>query len=382
MARFEDTGPRRRARWPRRSASSGPAARACGLARDVRHDHPSGIFRFAHIPVSHLEHGRRLRARLRALARDPALDRLRARAAPQPAAGATCAARSAPSRRTTSPSRSSRAGAARSATSRMTDESRPLRALQGRRSVVPQLDRPRAGAARPADLRLPALQQELQPLLLRARPVTRAGRSRGARMIDVIRARLQQGHRTMPYPDGAAAAAAGALPRPPAIDAVEVPPTAAALRRGLPDRRDRRYATAAPRRPRPLPLLHATARAPAPRARSRYTRDYRLAVRTRERPGRRAGARARASPRRSTRRLRKLFGRSLKLRQVSAGGCNACEADVNVLNTVVLRPRPLRDPVRRVAAPRRRPARHRRRSPRTCGSRCARPTTPSRSRRS
>ena len=32
---------------------------------------------------------------------------------------------------------------------------------------------------------------------------------------------------------------------------------------------------------------------------------------------------------------RKLFGRSLKLRQVSAGGCNACEADCNVLNTVV-----------------------------------------------
>lgn len=33
-------------------------------------------------------------------------------------------------------------------------------------------------------------------------------------------------------------------------------------------------------------------------------------------------------------RLRKLFGRSLQLRQVSAGGCNACEADVNVLATV------------------------------------------------
>jgi hydrogenase-4 component I len=31
----------------------------------------------------------------------------------------------------------------------------------------------------------------------------------------------------------------------------------------------------------------------------------------------------------------KIFGRSLKLRQVSAGGCNACEADLNVLNTVV-----------------------------------------------
>ena len=34
-------------------------------------------------------------------------------------------------------------------------------------------------------------------------------------------------------------------------------------------------------------------------------------------------------------RARRLFGRSLKLRQVSAGGCNACEADVNVLGTVV-----------------------------------------------
>jgi Ni,Fe-hydrogenase III small subunit len=30
----------------------------------------------------------------------------------------------------------------------------------------------------------------------------------------------------------------------------------------------------------------------------------------------------------------KLFGRSLKLRQVCAGGCNGCESDVNVLNTV------------------------------------------------
>lgn len=32
---------------------------------------------------------------------------------------------------------------------------------------------------------------------------------------------------------------------------------------------------------------------------------------------------------------KRIFGRSLKLRQVSAGGCNACEADTNVLNTLV-----------------------------------------------
>ncbi len=30
----------------------GPAARACGIERDVRHDFPSGIFRFAQVPVS------------------------------------------------------------------------------------------------------------------------------------------------------------------------------------------------------------------------------------------------------------------------------------------------------------------------------------------
>jgi Ni,Fe-hydrogenase III small subunit/NAD-dependent dihydropyrimidine dehydrogenase PreA subunit len=32
--------------------------------------------------------------------------------------------------------------------------------------------------------------------------------------------------------------------------------------------------------------------------------------------------------------LRCLFRRSLRLRQVSAGGCNACEADINVLGTI------------------------------------------------
>ena len=51
MARFEDTGP-----LPREVALElgmvGPAARACGLQRDARHDQPSGIFRFAHIPIS------------------------------------------------------------------------------------------------------------------------------------------------------------------------------------------------------------------------------------------------------------------------------------------------------------------------------------------
>jgi len=35
----------------------GPVARASGCDRDVRRDHPSGIFRFAHVPVARVESG-------------------------------------------------------------------------------------------------------------------------------------------------------------------------------------------------------------------------------------------------------------------------------------------------------------------------------------
>jgi Ni,Fe-hydrogenase III small subunit len=64
-----------------------------------------------------------------------------------------------------------------------------------------------------------------------------------------------------------------------------------------------------------------------------FSQDYRLATRRRSDlvlTGREFTL-ARALEAKS----RQLFGRSLKLRQVSAGGCNACEADLNVLSTVV-----------------------------------------------
>lgn len=64
-----------------------------------------------------------------------------------------------------------------------------------------------------------------------------------------------------------------------------------------------------------------------------YGGEWRLAARTREdlvleegRAQKLAGA--------LDVKARKLFGRSLKLREVSAGGCVACDLDVNVLNTV------------------------------------------------
>ena len=64
-----------------------------------------------------------------------------------------------------------------------------------------------------------------------------------------------------------------------------------------------------------------------------YTTDHRLAVRRRE-DLLRSTETYQLAEKLEAKTLR-LFARSLKLRQVSAGGCNGCEADVNVLNTVV-----------------------------------------------
>jgi Ni,Fe-hydrogenase III small subunit/ferredoxin len=64
-----------------------------------------------------------------------------------------------------------------------------------------------------------------------------------------------------------------------------------------------------------------------------YTQDYRLATRTREDLVLQGETLKLAQA--LEEKSRRLFGRSLKLRQVSAGGCNGCEADLNVLNTVV-----------------------------------------------
>lgn len=65
------------------------------------------------------------------------------------------------------------------------------------------------------------------------------------------------------------------------------------------------------------------------------THDHRLAVRERDDLllGQ-AGEEELRLARALEAKVRKLFGRSLRLRQVSAGGCNACEADVNVLGTI------------------------------------------------
>ncbi len=64
-----------------------------------------------------------------------------------------------------------------------------------------------------------------------------------------------------------------------------------------------------------------------------FTRDWRLAASARADLVRSDGGEPRVDALR--RELRRLLGRSLRLRQISAGGCNGCEAEINALGNVV-----------------------------------------------
>ncbi len=152
-------------------------------------------------------------------------------------------------------------------------------------------------------------------------------------MIDVLLARLKQGHRTVAYP-GAAAVLPERFRGAPALDpslcedgcraCAEACPTDAITAAGG-------GAALALDMGRCLFCTECTAA--CPKGAITLTSEYRLAARRRDDlvvRGEPVPAAARLGEE-----LRRLFGRSLKLRQVSAGGCNACEADVNVLGTVV-----------------------------------------------
>jgi len=145
----------------------------------------------------------------------------------------------------------------------------------------------------------------------------------------ILKNRLRQGHRTIAFPAGEARLPDRFRGRPaldPARCAAGCDACVAACPTGA--------VAAAPLRLDLARCLFCAACADAcPRGAPRFTGDHRLAVRRREElvldgdELRLAGA--------LDDRLRRLLGRSLKLRQVSAGGCNACEAELNVLGTNV-----------------------------------------------
>lgn len=152
-------------------------------------------------------------------------------------------------------------------------------------------------------------------------------------MLDILRTRLALGHRTAPLPK------AGETPVPEGF-------------RGLPRLEAGRCPEGCRECAAACPTGSITSEAGAPRIDlgtclfcpecSRacshgavgFTRDHRLAAASREAltvgPGEGPPEVVPMAPD-----LRRLFGRSFKLRQVSAGGCNGCEAELIVTGTLV-----------------------------------------------
>jgi len=149
-------------------------------------------------------------------------------------------------------------------------------------------------------------------------------------MLSILRARIRQKYRTVRYPDGdpvlpdrfhgVPEISAACTPSCKACEAIC--PTGAIKHTGDSASIDCGRCTFCGACERECPVHAVT-----------FTRGWKLAGRTREGlvVSREKSIRMEAMGRE----LRRLLGRSLRLRQVSAGGCNACEADLNVLGTVV-----------------------------------------------
>lgn len=118
-------------------------------------------------------------------------------------------------------------------------------------------------------------------------------------MLDLLRARLAQGVRPIAFP-----------PADP----------------GLPSRFRGRPASS-------LPVLDLGACLFAPEEEVSFTREYRMASRTREGLITSTGEPEQVAALDES--MRKLVGRSLRLRSVSAGSCNGCEAELLALGNVV-----------------------------------------------
>ena len=149
-------------------------------------------------------------------------------------------------------------------------------------------------------------------------------------MIKTILARIQQGYRTTAYPQGPAPELPERFRGRPEIRPGECPEECRECVSACPTNAidvDRGVKIALGRC-----LFCTECESACPQKLITYTTDYRLAASKRKDLLVGAGEIRLAGE--LSHKLRRLLGRSLKLRVVSAGGCNACESDTNVLTTI------------------------------------------------
>jgi Ni,Fe-hydrogenase III small subunit/ferredoxin len=152
-------------------------------------------------------------------------------------------------------------------------------------------------------------------------------------MMDILRFRLRYGRQTVAFPDGPPRFPARFRGRP-VLDPALCPEGCAACSEACPTEALLDPGKASMR----IDLGRCTfcgecaAACPPPGGAIRFTADHRLAARARDEL-----VVARDEPvlaRALDAELRRVFGRSLKLRQVSAGGCNGCEAELNASGNI------------------------------------------------
>ncbi|MFA6957225.1 MAG: 4Fe-4S dicluster domain-containing protein [Thermoanaerobaculia bacterium] len=151
-------------------------------------------------------------------------------------------------------------------------------------------------------------------------------------MLKILLARAQQRHRTMRYPAGPPPAMPEHFRGAPTIDASNCPdgcrkcaeacPTDAITFDGGKPAIDLGRCIFCPECETACPEKAIT-----------YSDDYRLSVRSRDDLKLGSGEELRLAAALDGK-MKSLFGRSLKLRVVSAGDCNGCASDVNVLGTI------------------------------------------------
>jgi Ni,Fe-hydrogenase III small subunit/NAD-dependent dihydropyrimidine dehydrogenase PreA subunit len=150
-------------------------------------------------------------------------------------------------------------------------------------------------------------------------------------MFRVSLTRLQQGHRTMLYPAGAPPALPERFRGRPIIDAAKCVDGCSKCADACPT--DAIKINGKPSIDLGRCLFCTDCVQACPTGAIKYSADYRLSVRGRDDLLVSADQELTLA-KALNEKLKSLFGRSLKLRQVSAGGCNGCESDVNVLTTI------------------------------------------------